>query len=154
MAHHRLKTAPKPLSGGLRHPRSHRIEHDIARQLSHIRIAINEDGRITSLKKVADSPMAPVGSQRHRNIERCQDVTLVIDRRDLPYYAVMVQGRAEIGSAPSPALLLRMATRYVGAERGADYTAQRNVMNSVTIHIHPNKFVDYQGVVGHTPSRV
>ena len=103
MAHHRLKTAPKPLSGGLRHPRSHRIEHDIARQLSHIRIAINEDGRITSLKKVADSPMAPVGSQKHRNIERCQDVTLVIDRRDLPYYAVMVQGRAEIGSAPSPA---------------------------------------------------
>ncbi len=92
------------------------------------------------------------GSQKHRNIERCHDVTLVIDRRDLPYYAVMVQGRAEIGSAPSPALLLRMATRYLGAERGADYTAQRHVMNSVTIHIHPNKFVDYQGVVGDAPS--
>ena len=31
------------------------------------------------------------GSQKHRNIEANPEVTLVVDRRTLPYYAVMVQ---------------------------------------------------------------
>jgi PPOX class probable F420-dependent enzyme len=87
------------------------------------------------------------GSQKHRNIERHQDVTLVVDRRELPYYAVMVQGKATIGAAPSE-LRLRMATRYLGAERGAAYTARTARTDSVTIRLRPEKFVEYRGEAG------
>ena len=88
------------------------------------------------------------GSQKHRNIERHPDVTLVVDRRELPYYAVMIQGMAEIDSAPSPELRLRLATRYLGAERGAAYTARQRDSDSVAIRVRPQKMVEYHGVAG------
>jgi PPOX class probable F420-dependent enzyme len=88
------------------------------------------------------------GSQKHRNIARHQDITLVIDRRDLPYYAVMVQGTATIGPTPSPELRHRMAVRYLGEERGAAYTARRLDADSVTIQVRPEKCVEYHGVAG------
>jgi PPOX class probable F420-dependent enzyme len=94
------------------------------------------------------------GSQKHRNIERHQDVTLVIDRRHLPYYAVMVQGTATIGPTPSPELRHRMAVRYLGEERGTAYTARRLDADSVTIQVRPDKFVEYHGVVGRPQSGI
>ncbi len=39
------------------------------------------------------------GSQKHRNVTGNPNVSLVIDQRELPYYAVMVTGAAEIGPA-------------------------------------------------------
>ncbi|MDP9180947.1 MAG: pyridoxamine 5'-phosphate oxidase family protein, partial [Chloroflexota bacterium] len=39
------------------------------------------------------------GSQKHRNILANPNISLVIDQRALPYYAVMVQGTADIGPA-------------------------------------------------------
>ncbi|HLA18160.1 MAG TPA: pyridoxamine 5'-phosphate oxidase family protein, partial [Dehalococcoidia bacterium] len=49
------------------------------------------------------------GSQKRRNVEAHSEVTLVIDRRSLPYYAVMVQGTAEIGPPLSDEARLRLA---------------------------------------------
>lgn len=83
------------------------------------------------------------GSQKHRNIERNPEVSLTVDRRDRPYYALMLQGRAEIGPAPSRELHLRLSTRYLGPEGGAAYTAQSNVTDSVTIRLRPGKTVEY-----------
>ena len=40
---------------------------------------------------------AGANSQKRRNIDRNGQATLVIDRREPPYHALMVQGRAEIG---------------------------------------------------------
>jgi nitroimidazol reductase NimA-like FMN-containing flavoprotein (pyridoxamine 5'-phosphate oxidase superfamily) len=91
------------------------------------------------------------GSQKHRNIERHQDVTIVVDQRNLPYYAVMIQGIATIGAAPSYELRLRMATRYLGVARAADYTARRSDADSVTIRVRPEKVVEYRGVTGREP---
>jgi PPOX class probable F420-dependent enzyme len=88
------------------------------------------------------------GSQKHRNVERHPQVTLAIDRRDLPYYAVMIQGTATLGPPPSDALRLRLATRYLGEEGGAAYTARRRGTKSVTIRVHPDKFVEYRGNAG------
>jgi PPOX class probable F420-dependent enzyme len=88
------------------------------------------------------------GSQKHRNIERHQDVTVVVDRRDLPYYAVMIQGTATIGPSPSHELRLRMASRYLGEERGAAYTARMASADSVTIQVRPEKFIEYHGAAG------
>jgi hypothetical protein len=43
---------------------------------------------------------------------------------------------------------LRLASHYLGAEGGAAYAAQRDATESVTIHIYPNKFVEYHGMAG------
>jgi PPOX class probable F420-dependent enzyme len=94
------------------------------------------------------------GSQKHRNIERHKDVTLMIDRRDLPYYAVMVQGSATIGPTPPQALRLRMAVRYLGEEGGAAYNARRLDADSVIIQVRPEKFVEYHGVAGRPQSGI
>src|SRR3972149_11656035 len=51
------------------------------------------------------------GSQKHRDLERNPNVTLVVDRRTLPYYAVMARGRAEGGAGLDPATRPRLAGR-------------------------------------------
>jgi len=51
------------------------------------------------------------GSQKHRNIVANPNISLVIDQRELPYYAVMVQGTAEIGPGFSDDDRLRLAVR-------------------------------------------
>ena len=59
-------------------------------------------------------------SQKVRNITRNAEVALTVDRRSLPYYAVMVQGTAEIGPPPSDDLRRRIAVRYLGEDLPAD----------------------------------
>ena len=87
-------------------------------------------------------------SQKVRNIERHGEATLTIDRRDPPYYALMIQGKAEIGPPPSDELRLQLAVRALGQDRGRVYRARRSGGNSVTILLHPETFVEYHGVAG------
>src|SRR3990172_12706180 len=79
------------------------------------------------------------GSQKHRNVEANPNVTLVVDRRTLPYYAVMARGRAEIGPPLTEDERLRMAVRYLGEEMGRAYVARRSGGDSVTIRLRPRK---------------
>jgi PPOX class probable F420-dependent enzyme len=92
------------------------------------------------------------GSQKHRNIERHPEATLVVDRRTLPYYAVMVQGSAEIGPPLSQEARLRMAVRYLGEEMGQAYIARRSGGDSVSIRLRPRRFIEYHGVAGRSES--
>lgn len=92
------------------------------------------------------------GSQKHRNVERHPEVTLVVDRRTLPYYAVMVQGPAEIGPPLSEESRLRMAVRYLGEEMGQAYVARRSGGSSVTIRLRPRRLIEYHGVAGRPES--
>jgi PPOX class probable F420-dependent enzyme len=88
------------------------------------------------------------GSQKHRNIERNPEVAVTVDRRTLPYYAVMVQGKAEIGAQPSDELRLTIAERYLGEELGRRYVASGSGAGTVTIRLRPRRFVEYHGVSG------
>ena len=88
------------------------------------------------------------GSQKHRNIERNQHVTLVADRRTLPYFAAMVSGRAEIGPPLSDAKRLELATRYLGGEMGRAYVARTEAGSSVTIRLRPEKVIEFNGQAG------
>jgi len=83
------------------------------------------------------------GSQKHRNIERCPNVSLVVDRRERPYYAVTAMGVAEMGASPAREWFLRLAVHYLGAESGAAYTASHDLANSVTIRLRPSKYILY-----------
>ncbi len=90
------------------------------------------------------------GAQKHRNVEAHPEVTLVVDRRTLPYYAVMAQGKAEIGPPLSDEARLRMATRYLGEELAQAYIARTSSEGSVTIRLRPRKLIEYHGRAART----
>ncbi len=86
---------------------------------------------------------AGANSQKRRNIDRNGQATLVIDRREPPYRALMVQGTAEVGPAAPSELRLRIATRYLGEQRGREYVEETAGGDSITIRITPQRFVEY-----------
>jgi len=90
------------------------------------------------------------GSQKHRDLERNPNVTLVVDRRTLPYYAVMVRGRAEIGPQLPDEERLRMYVRYIGEEMGRGYVSRGSGEDSVSIRLTPRRFIEYHGRAGRT----
>ncbi len=92
------------------------------------------------------------GSQKHRNVEAQPEITLVVDRRSLPYYAVMAQGRAEIGPRLADEERRRMATRYLGEELARAYLARVSGEDSVTIRLRPRKLIEFNGRAGRTES--
>jgi PPOX class probable F420-dependent enzyme len=84
------------------------------------------------------------GSQKHKNIEANANISLVIDQRELPYYAVMVHGTAEIGPAFSDEDGLRLAIRYLGEQLGTQYAgSQRGNEEAVSLVIKPRKVIVY-----------
>jgi PPOX class probable F420-dependent enzyme len=92
------------------------------------------------------------GSQKQRNVEARPEITLVVDRRMLPYYAVMAQGRAEIGPPLSDESRRRMATRYLGEELARAYLERVSGEDSVTIRLRPRKLIEFNGRAGRTES--
>ena len=83
------------------------------------------------------------GGQKHKNVQRNPNVSVVIDRRGLPYYAVMIQGTAEIGPGFSDDDRLRLAVRYLGEDLGKRYTESTNGEDSVTLRIVPRKVMEF-----------
>jgi PPOX class probable F420-dependent enzyme len=88
------------------------------------------------------------GSQKHRNLERNPSATLVVDRRETPYYALMVRGNVEIGPALGPDQHLRLAVRYLGEVEGRRYSELTAGHDSVTIRLMPEEWLDFQGQAG------
>ena len=88
------------------------------------------------------------GSQKHRNVESNAEITLVMDRRTLPYYAVMVRGRAEIGEPLTDAERLELAVRYLGEDLGNRYVERNAGQDAVTIRLKPRRLIEYQGRAG------
>ncbi|MEO8457896.1 MAG: PPOX class F420-dependent oxidoreductase [Chloroflexota bacterium] len=83
------------------------------------------------------------GSQKHKNIERNANVSLVIDQGALPYYAVMIQGEAEIGPEFSEGDSLRLAVRYLGENMGTAYATRDDTEASISLTIRPRKVIVY-----------
>jgi len=86
-------------------------------------------------------------SQKVRNVQRMGNATLVIDRREPPYHAVMIRGRAEIGPRPDDDWLFQLAIRYLGLERGEKYF-QGLGDDIVTITLHSDDVIEYRGSSG------
>ncbi|HET9477150.1 MAG TPA: PPOX class F420-dependent oxidoreductase [Dehalococcoidia bacterium] len=88
------------------------------------------------------------GSQKHKNIAANPEVTVVVDRRTLPYFALMVHGAAQIGPALSPEDRLRLAVRYLGEELGRRYVERTAGEDAVTIRLRPRKIIAFNGRAG------
>ncbi len=88
------------------------------------------------------------GGQKHRNVERNPEVTLVIDSRKVPYFALMVAGRLEIGPAPTEEDRLALATRYLGEEVGKRYVEMTAGNDSVSLRLKERKVMEFNGRAG------
>ena len=88
------------------------------------------------------------GSQKHRNVERNPAVTLVVERRETPYYVVTVQAEAEIGPPLSDDKRLALAVRYLGERRGQAYAERTRGSDSITLRIRPDKVMEFHGEAG------
>jgi PPOX class probable F420-dependent enzyme len=83
-------------------------------------------------------------SRKHRNVEGNPNVSMVIDTKTPPYYAIMIQGVADIGPPLSDDDRLRLSTRYLGEERGRRYhESTRERERAVTLRITPRSFAVY-----------
>jgi len=88
------------------------------------------------------------GGQKHRNLERNPEVTLVIDSRKVPYYALMLSGAVEIGAALDDAQKLALASRYLGEEIGKRYVEMTAGDDSVSLRLKPRKVMEFNGRAG------
>jgi PPOX class probable F420-dependent enzyme len=88
------------------------------------------------------------GSRKHRNVEANPNVTLVIDKRELPYFAVMAHGRVELGEGFSEEQRLRLAVRYLGEDLGRLYVSRTPGEASITLRLLPSRVVEYHGRAG------
>jgi PPOX class probable F420-dependent enzyme len=88
------------------------------------------------------------GSQKHRNIEANPEVTLVVDRRTLPYYALMARGAVEIGPPLSPADRLRIVRRYLNEEQTTRYMERMTGQDSISLRLKPRKLIEFTGRAG------
>jgi PPOX class probable F420-dependent enzyme len=88
------------------------------------------------------------GSQKHRNVEGNPNVTIVIDRRTIPYFAAMAQGAATIGPSMDSPMRLRLAIRYLGEELGRGYVASMPDAEGITVRLRPTKIIEYNGRAG------
>jgi PPOX class probable F420-dependent enzyme len=88
------------------------------------------------------------GSQKHRNVEANPEVTVVVDRRTLPYFAAMVSGMAQIGPPLNDEKRLEMAVRYLGEEMGRRYVERTAGSDSITMRLKPRKVVEFEGRAG------
>ncbi len=89
------------------------------------------------------------GSQKCRNIRNNDNVMLVFDQRDLPYYAVMIRGTARLEATQSSELIERIAVAYLGEEMAEKYFGRRSGGGeSATIRVTPTKFIEYRGLSG------
>ena len=88
------------------------------------------------------------GSQKHRDLERNPNVTLVVDRRTVPYYAVMARGAVEIGPGLDVATRRRIEGRYLTEAQLEAYMGRASDGESVSIRLRPRKFIEYHGRAG------
>ena len=88
------------------------------------------------------------GSQKHLNVEAHPNVTLVIDRREVPYLAAMVRGKATIEEAFSEERRQTLAFRYLGEEIGRAYLKSTEGGSSVTIRLRSDKVIEFNGRAG------
>jgi len=83
------------------------------------------------------------GSQKHRNLEANPEMSLVVDQRTMPYYAVMMRGAAAFGPPLSDEDHLKLAVRYLGEEVGRRYTEATKGGDVLTVHFRPRKTIEY-----------
>lgn len=88
------------------------------------------------------------GSRKAKLIERAGAVTLVVQREELPYQYVVVEGAVVQAATPAPREPREaIAVRYLGEEGGRAFAAKMDGASSVLFTIRPDRWLtaDYSG---------
>jgi PPOX class probable F420-dependent enzyme len=88
------------------------------------------------------------GSQKHRDLERDPNATLVVDRRTLPYFALMARGKVEIGPGLDIATRRRIAGRYLNEQQLEAYMSRVSDSDSVSLRLRPDRLIEFRGRAG------
>jgi PPOX class probable F420-dependent enzyme len=81
-------------------------------------------------------------------IERAGTVTLVVQREEVPYQYVVVEGTVVETTLPAPVEVKEaIAIRYLGEKRGRDFVRSLNDHDSVLLTIRPDRWLsaDFSG---------
>ena len=92
--------------------------------------------------------MVDADSQKAKNVRRNSQATVVVDRREPPYYAVMVYGEAEVGPALDHQQKLRTVARYLGEDGARKYLEKHGTSDGVSIRVRPRRMVEFNGRAG------
>jgi PPOX class probable F420-dependent enzyme len=84
-------------------------------------------------------------SQKSKNVARNGEAMVVFDKRESPYFAVMIKGHAEIGPGLSRDEEYGVALRYLGEDGVAAFMQPYDAGESddATIVITPTKIIEY-----------
>ena len=92
--------------------------------------------------------MTEPGSQKVKNVTRNTQATVVVDRREPPYYAVMVYGDAQVGPALDYGQKFRTVERYLGEDGAKNYLDKYAGNDTVSIRVRPRRMVEFNGKAG------
>ncbi|ULP48202.1 pyridoxamine 5'-phosphate oxidase family protein [Mycolicibacter virginiensis] len=88
------------------------------------------------------------GRRKAKLIEQAGAVTLVVQREELPYQYVIVEGTVVNAATPAPLQQREaIAVRYLGQEGGRAFAANMDGASSVLFTIRPDRWLtaDYSG---------
>lgn len=88
------------------------------------------------------------GNRKARLIEQARAVTLVVQREELPYQYVIVEGTVVEAATPAPLEPREaIAIRYLGEEGGRAFAANMDGASSVLFTIRPDRWssADFSG---------
>lgn len=88
------------------------------------------------------------GKRKAKLIEQARAVTLVVQREELPYQYVVVEGTVIDAATPAPLEQREaIAVRYLGAEGGRAFAANMDGATSVLFTIRPDRWLtaDFSG---------
>lgn len=88
------------------------------------------------------------GSRKAKLIERAGAVTLVVQREELPYQYVVVEGTVIEATTPAPLEPREaIAIRYLGEQAGREFARQMDAASSVLFTIRPDRWLtaDFTG---------
>lgn len=82
-----------------------------------------------------------VESVKGRNLAREGRATICVEIPEPPYTFAMIEGRVELSEDPEEMLswAIRIATRYVGPERGEEVGKRNGVPGSYLVRVHRDK---------------
>ena len=84
-------------------------------------------------------------SQKYRNLERDARASIVIDKRDRPYHALMIDCTAEVTSNDVDAVRVRTSARYLSPARAAAYVESRRGADAAVIRLIPDRVSEFVG---------
>ena len=83
------------------------------------------------------------GSKKHRNLMENPNISLAIDRRSSPYFALMINGPADVEGETTYEDIIRIAIQYLGQDEGKAYADSLNPSDLILVRLRSGRVVEH-----------